>query len=165
MSLDLYIISPEPIKRKSTGVFCRKNGKTYECETLEQVKLEFPDCDLSSIKEVEYETNEYFHINLTHNLTNMADQVRVGKYTLYDLMWHPEEYGFVNINHQYVDLINKMSLILNDLDQSIIDKTTPSNGWGTYKQLCEAVNNFSKVLLYLYENVNNYERYKIISDV
>ena len=149
MSLDLYIISPEPIKRKSTGVFCRKNGKTYECETLEQVKSEFPDCDLSSIKVFEYETNEYWHVNLTHNLTDMANQVKFGSYTLYDLMWHPEEHGFINISHQYIELINKMVQILNNLDQSIIDKTTPSNGWGTYDQLREAVNDFANNLSYL----------------
>lgn len=164
MSLDLYIISPEPIKRKSTGVFCRKNGKTYECETLEQVKSEFPDCDLSSIKVFEYETNEYWHVNLTHNLTDMANQVKFGDYTLYDLMWHPEEHGFINVSYQYIELINKMVQILNNLDQSIIDKTTPSNGWGTYDQLREAVNDFANNLSYLYKFIDNYETYKIVSD-
>ena len=33
-----------------------------------------------------------------------------------------EEHGFINVSHQYIELINKMVQILNNLDQSIIDK-------------------------------------------
>ena len=65
---------------------------------------------------------------------------------------------------KYIELINKMVQILNNLDQSIIDKTTPSNGWGTYDQLREAVNDFANNLSYLYKFIDNYETYKIVSD-
>ena len=30
MSLDIYIISPEPIKKKSTGIYARIDGQTRE---------------------------------------------------------------------------------------------------------------------------------------
>ena len=57
-----------------------------------------------------------------------------------------------------------MVQILNNLDQSIVDKTTPFNGWGSYDQLCEATNDFANNLSYLYKFIDNYETYKIVSD-
>ena len=44
MSLDIYIISPEPIKKKSTGIFARINGETREL-TREEAIAHFPDVD------------------------------------------------------------------------------------------------------------------------
>lgn len=51
MSLDLYIIAPEPLVRKGTGVFIRDNGRTRELATIEEVRKHFPDVDISDIKE------------------------------------------------------------------------------------------------------------------
>lgn len=164
MSLDLYIISPEPVKKKTTGVFYRKDGKTVECETMDQVKSAFPDCDLSLINVQEYETDEYWHGNLTHNLTEMARQVKADGYTLYDLMWHPDDHGFVNVTYEYAELVNRMVDILNDLDQETIGRTTPDNGWGTYEQLCDVAGDFANQLMNLYNYVENYEDYKVVSD-
>lgn len=163
MSLDLYIISPEPVKKKTTGVFYRKDGKTVECETVEQVKDAFPGRDISDIDVIEYETDEYWHGNLTHNLTRMAAQVKADGYTLYDLMWHPDDHGFVDVTTEYVDLVNKMIPILDDLDQEVIDRTTPDNGWGTYEQLRDVAGEFAARLKDL-AVVNNHEDYKIVAD-
>lgn len=44
MSLDIYIISPEPIKKKSTGIFARIDGQTREL-TKEEAITHFPDID------------------------------------------------------------------------------------------------------------------------
>ena len=112
MSLDLYIRSNRPIKHRGTGVFVRDNGQTRELNTIEEVKAHFPDADTSGIEIHEWEDDELFHCNMTHNLTEMAEHVPIngtnGSLTLprdferdkpdfepkpltaYNLLWHPE---------------------------------------------------------------------------
>lgn len=112
MSLDLYIRSCHPVKHRGTGVFIRDNGQTRELKTIEEVKAHFPDADTSDIGIREWEDDELFHCNMTHNLTEMASHVPIegtdGAVTLpqdferdkpdfkpkplsaYNLLWHPE---------------------------------------------------------------------------
>ena len=112
MSLDLYIRSHHPVKHRGTGVFIRDNGQTRELKTVEEVKAHFPDADTSDIDIREWEDDELFHCNMTHNLTEMASHVPIegtdGAMTLprdyerdkpdfkpeplsaYNLLWHPE---------------------------------------------------------------------------
>ena len=112
MSLDLYIRSHHPVKHRGTGVFIRGNGQTRELKTIEEVKAHFPDADTSDIDIREWEDDELFHCNMTHNLTEMASHVPIegtdGVVTLprdyerdkpdfkpeplsaYNLLWHPE---------------------------------------------------------------------------
>gem|GEM_PF-6049046 len=47
MSLDLHIITPEPVIKHGTGVYVRENGQTLELKTMEEVRAHFPDKDLS----------------------------------------------------------------------------------------------------------------------
>ena len=111
MSLDLYIRSYRPIKHRGTGVFIRDNGQTRELKTIEEVKAHFPDADTSDINIREWEDDELFHCNMTHNLIEMAKHVPIegtdGAVTLpldferdkpdfkpeplsaYNLLWHP----------------------------------------------------------------------------
>ena len=42
MSLDVYLIAPEPRRRSGTGVFVRESGKTVELSPAE-VALRVPD--------------------------------------------------------------------------------------------------------------------------
>ena len=112
MSLDLYIRSHHPVKHRGTGVFIRDNGQTRELKTIDEVKAHFPDADTSDINIREWEDDELFHCNMTHNLTEMASHVPIdgtdGVMTLprdfecgkpdwkpeplsaYNLLWHPE---------------------------------------------------------------------------
>ena len=112
MSLDLYIKSSRPVRHRGTGVFVREDGRTRELRTLKEVREHFPDADLSDIRVTDYEDDELFHMNLTHNLTTMASHVPIagtdGAVTLprdyekdkpdfepepltaYNLLWHPE---------------------------------------------------------------------------
>ena len=112
MSLDLYIRSHQPVKHRGTGVFIRDNGQTRELKTVEEVKAHFPDADTSDIDIREWEDDELFHCNMTHNLIGMASLVPIegtdGVVTLprdyerdkpefkpkpltaYNLLWHPE---------------------------------------------------------------------------
>ncbi|MBR1500172.1 MAG: hypothetical protein IJ615_11215 [Bacteroidaceae bacterium] len=112
MSLDLYLKSQRPVRHRGTGVFVREDGQTRELKTLDEVKERFPDADLSEVNVYDYEDNDLFHLNLTHNLTEMASHVPIagtdGHLTLpqdyerdkpdfapqpltaYNLLWHPE---------------------------------------------------------------------------
>ena len=84
MSLDLYIKSKKPVVKRGTGVYVREDGKTKELKTMAEVKEHFPDADLSQIKVFEYETNDVWHENITHNMNEMARNVPIGEHTLYD---------------------------------------------------------------------------------
>ena len=75
--LDLYIRSHTPVKHRGTGVFIRDNGQTRELKTIEEVKAHFPDADTSDIDIREWEDDELFHCNMTHNLTEMASHVPI----------------------------------------------------------------------------------------
>ena len=65
------------MKHRGTGVFIRDNGQTRELKTVEEVKAHFPDADTSDIDIREWEDDELFHCNMTHNLTEMASHVPI----------------------------------------------------------------------------------------
>ena len=151
MSLDLYIITPEPVERTGTGVYVRENGKTVELKTIEEVKQHFPDADISSIEERPVETNEFWHGNITHNLGKMAKEVQLVKrinaesfITLYDILWK----GEVTMKNKLL-LVDLLSKAVHELE----DKPTkyqmfnPENGWGTYEQLLHFTKDFLKAVV------------------
>lgn len=72
MSLDLHIISPEPVIKHGTGIYIRENGQTLELKTMEEVQAHFPDKDLSHICEFDYEDEDF----LLH-LIRAGDDFRV----------------------------------------------------------------------------------------
>ena len=108
MSLDLYLRSRKPVRHRGTGVYVREDGETRELRTMDEVKEHFPDADLSDVHVYDYEDDEVLHINMTHNLTEMASHVPIEgtdgvcalprfkddptdePLTAYNLLWHPE---------------------------------------------------------------------------
>ena len=97
MSLDLYIKTNAPVIKRGTGVYVREDGKNRELKTMAEVQEHFPDADLSHIKVFEYETNDVWHENITHNMNEMAGQVPIGEHTLYEYLWRPDEIGITHI--------------------------------------------------------------------
>lgn len=81
MSLDLYIKSNTPVKHRGTGIYIREQGGTRELKTKEEVLKYFPDINIDLVKETSYEDDTYFHINLTHNLTKMADECKMDSHS------------------------------------------------------------------------------------
>lgn len=151
MSLDITIISPEPIKKKRTGVYVRINGRTCEL-TKEEAIVHFPDVDPNTIIEEEVETNEFWYGNITHNLTEMAEdclsfEEEYQHYNLYDLLWRETQVPFtgVYLNIYIAHLAYCLCILKNDPDH--FKKFNPENGWGTYEQLVNFVEEFIKALV------------------
>lgn len=156
MSLDLYIKKKTPIIKSGTGVYARENGRMFELKTVNEVMSRFPNTDPSSIKVEEYETDEYFHTNLTHNLCEMADHIPVGgNFTAYHLLWHPEKiYGDPDVKkrneewdyteegwHLREDYVSRVEDAMKYAmkHEKTLSKYNPDNGWGSYEQLRDAL--------------------------
>ena len=148
MSLDIYIISPTPIKKKSTGIWVRDNGKTRELSKAE-AQEKYPDAD---IQEIEIETNEFWHGNITHNLGKMAENClsldeESQRYSLYNLLWRDTQVPFTGnyLNVYIAHLAYCLYVLRNNPDY--FKQFNPPNGWGTYEQLVEFVRSFIRALI------------------
>lgn len=140
MSLDLYIIAPEPVVRKGTGVFIRDNGKTRELTTIEEVRSHFPDADISDIKEREFIEEYVWHENITHNMNTMAKHCPVGSNSLYEYLWRPEEIGFLKVTSDYVSGLTQGYLYLKSHKDELMQYNPPidpdtGQSWGSYDLL------------------------------
>lgn len=144
MSLNIYIISPEPIKKKSTGIYARIDGQTREL-TREEAIEHFPDVfhDASEVSIQEYETNEFWHGNITHNLAEMADECFPDLESLYTLLWRDKEPTNIVI---YVYQLFACLFELQNNPETY-KQFNPPNGWGTYEQLVEFVRSFIHALV------------------
>jgi len=79
--------------------------------------------------------------NITHNLAIMAGEVKVSNgLTLYDVLWRPDEHGFVHARNIVYYLDEGLKILLSDPEYYKIFE--PENGWGTYKGLVEFVSNY-----------------------
>lgn len=127
----IWLTIQEPVEKSGTGVFIRKNGKNVEL-TADEVKAQWPNSDVTIQN---YETNEVYSGNITHNLTTMAD-----KAGLYYPLWLPEE------KQLYVakDLILPLTRGLKKLrdNPAGFKKYNPDNGWGNYYGLVRLVEDY-----------------------
>ena len=170
MSLDLYIKSNTPMQHKGTGVYIRENGETKELVTKEEVMKHFPNVNPDDIQENIYETYTYFHTNITHNLTEMADRCKVKghlkphgiemRVSLYDLMWHPDEMlGIETPTKEYLEDLEKCYHYLIS-DPGYFKRFNPDNGWGSYEGLRAKTKEFIDGL---HSISLEFENYKIVS--
>ena len=169
MSLDLYIKSNTPVLHRGTGVYIRDNGETKELTTKQEVLTHFPDINPDDIKESTYESDTLFHLNLTHNRTEMAIKCKIsGQCTpktqdifvnLYDLLWHPEDNLGISIpNMDYLeDVMECYRKLLEKKD--FFKQFNPSNGWGTYEQLLRRTKEYINALISISDNFDNYTIY------
>ena len=117
MSLDVYLSHPIPTVKKGTGVFIRENDNTREL-TIDEVKERYPESD---VQEVEYETDEVYSANITHNLNTMASQAGI-----YEHLWRPDEIGITKAK----ELIDPLREGLHKLksEPEMYKAFNPSNG-------------------------------------
>jgi hypothetical protein len=125
MSLDVYLIMPEPIKKsKSSGIFVRQGGQTIEV-SREEWDYKRPGIEPVALHESEEETCSVYSANITHNLGRMADEAGI-----YQHLWRPEE---INI-HQARELIDPLRAAIKLMkgNPSRFIALNPENGWGSY---------------------------------
>lgn len=166
MILDLYIESNTPVLHRGTGVYTRKNGETVELATKQEVLTYFPDTNPDEIEEKIYEDNEYFHMNITHNLGKMARECRIigtcnydadsATVTLYDLLWHPEE---LKVSTPTLDYLSDLMECYKSLMQSpdFFKQWNPDNGWESYEGLVRNTKNYIKALISISDEFENYK--------
>lgn len=128
MSLDVYLKNPTKFTTKGTGIFVRRHGSSVEL-SLEEAKELYPDI---TIQEQEFEVDDLFHSNITHNLAEMADQAGI-----YRALWRPEEIGITEAHQLIVPLCNGLNKLKSD--RKWFETFNPDNGWGSYDLLVRFV--------------------------
>ena len=79
--------------------------------------------------------------NITHNLGKMAAAVDVGEgRTLYDILWRPDEHGYVYAREIIDCLHNGLKEL--SFNPEKYKKFNPENGWGSYDGLVNFVKNY-----------------------
>lgn len=131
MSLDVYLVSPEPTKKVGTGIFVRDNGETREL-TLEEAQIKYPGFE---VQESEYESEYVYDANITHNLNTMAQEAGI-----YMHLWRPEEIGITKAEELIEPLREGLHLL--KMDPERFKKFNPDNGWGSYEGLVKFVENY-----------------------
>jgi hypothetical protein len=87
---------------------------------------------------------EIHHLNITHNLTKMANNIPAGDgRTLYDVMWCAEE-KHLNYTEDLVDYLD-VALRYMIHNREKLEKYNPDNGWGSYDGLLETVDEYYRI--------------------
>ena len=131
MSLDVHLIAKAPVKKSGTGVFVRDGGKNREL-TVEEVAARWPNAEVA---EQDYEIDEVYSDNITHNLGKMADKAGV-----YYALWRPDEKGWTHAKQLISPLEAGLEALKAKPDE--FKKLSPDNGWGNYEGLVEFVENY-----------------------
>jgi len=136
MSLDVYLsLKNKTIKKPiSSGIYIRENGSTKEISE-EEWNERFPDREPVKIKQNEEETNKVYHANITHNLCEMAEQAGIYKH-----LWRPEEID-ITLASELVDPLRE-GLHKLKLEPEKYKKFNPENGWGSYENLVNFVEDY-----------------------
>lgn len=132
MSLDVYLTTPELIRRESSGIFVRENGQTKEISRAEWDERNpgHEPCVAISAEE----TNEVYSANITHNLGAMADEAGIYKH-----LWRPEEIEVTKAG-QLVEPL-RAGLAMMKADPPRFEKHNAKNGWGLYEHFVPWVEN------------------------
>lgn len=108
LSLDIYLNSPV------------EEAHSCECSTCNNVhETKYFPC--------------YFHVNITHNLTKMADAC-----SLYKCIWRAPENN-IKVASQLIPLLESgLGLLFANPEK--FKSYNPENGWGTYEFFVDALN-------------------------
>lgn len=127
MSLDVSLLIEGKVERKSSGIFVRRDGQTIEITREEWDEMN-PGCEPTVVDSMPLYTNEVFSWNITHNLTQMADEAG-----LYMAMWRPHEIGIERASQLVQPLTDGLTKLKADPEKYKI--FNPPNGWGNYEGL------------------------------
>lgn len=102
MNLNLIIRSEKKYESKGTGVFVRDSGGIRELQSLDEIRIYYPDFDPSQITQEYYEPVNIWQQEITHNLAYLASHIKVKNTTLYYYLWKPSEIGYDFLNSSYI---------------------------------------------------------------
>lgn len=134
MSLDVTLTQEEKIKKVSSGIFVRKNGKTVEI-SAEEWNAMHPDMEPVKFAEGECETNYVYSDNITHNLNTMADAAGI-----YEHLWRPDEIEITKAKELIEPLREGLHKL--KLEPEKYKAFNPENGWGSYEGLVKFVEDY-----------------------
>lgn len=98
---------------------------------------------LSESDRSNYEEEEEWSANITHNLGKMASNIPVsGYYSLYDVMWHPEDNNIKDTTTLLKYLIEGLKYMI-DHRKDLLQYNS-ENGWGTYEDLMKFTLNYKQ---------------------
>lgn len=86
------------------------------------------------------EQEEVMGLNITHNLCKMAQQVKIGNHNLYEYLWNPHELKIYSA-YKLIDPL-KIGLARLHKDPFKYSEYNPDNGWGSYSNLLETVEQY-----------------------
>lgn len=107
MNLSLTIRSEKRYESKGTGVFVRDSGGIRELQSLDEIRIYYPDFDPSQITQEYYEPTDIWQEEITHNLAYLASHIKVKSTTLYYYLWKPSEIGYDFLDSKYVEGIKE----------------------------------------------------------
>lgn len=102
MNLNLTIRSEKRYESKGTGVFVRDSGGIRELQSLDEIRIYYPDFDPSQITQEYYEPVNIWQQEITHNLAYLASHIKVKNTTLYYYLWKPSEIGYDFLDSSYI---------------------------------------------------------------
>ena len=83
---------------------------------------------------------EVYSANITHNLSTMADNVKIGEHTLYEYLWRPEEMGIKQAGELIIPLREGLKKLKSNPKK--YKKFDSPNGWGLYVHFVPFVENY-----------------------
>ena len=89
---------------------------------------------------------EMHHLNITHNLAKMAQNVPVcvlNDLTLYDVIWRADEHDIDYAEYLIEYLEEARSYMI--ANRKKLEKYNPENGWGSYDGLLETVDTYYRI--------------------
>lgn len=132
MSLDVYLENAKS-RGPGTGIFVRRDGGAREI-TREEWDECFPDLEPVTVN-ADDAVDECFSLNITHNLTAMANAAGIYKH-----LWRPEEIGITKASQLVKPLLAGLKRLR--AEPETYKAFNPSNGWGSYEGLVRFVEEY-----------------------
>jgi len=131
MSLDVCLtLKGAERTEKGSGIFIREDGQTREISRAEWDE-KFPGRE-PVIYERQYDNDEVYERNITHNLNRMADVAGI-----YNHLWRPDEIGITQAKQLIEPLKAGLEMLKSDPER--FKMHNPRNGWGNYEGLVDFV--------------------------
>lgn len=133
MSLDVYLEIDDVVVREGSGIFIRRHEEIEEISRAEWDEM-CPWHEPTILDSVPTK-REMYRANITHNLNRMAEEAGIYKH-----LWRPEEIGITRATELIEPLERGLALLRSDPKRFKAFNAT--NGWGTYPQFMQLVENY-----------------------